>query len=158
MANPVNRRKSRLVDRKFQLGLAWRMMIGFLAFFIGGLVIVFAPSMYRLAMGSSLTELEPAAREFLVLHLRVWPAALFIFGGMFVYTLFLSRRIAGPIYRINAILKQMIDGEFPGKVTFRRGDFFQDTAELLEKLLRKAAGERGKGERSENEPRGPAAK
>jgi signal transduction histidine kinase len=134
------------------------MMIGFLAFFIGGLVIVFAPSMYRLAMGSSLTELEPAAREFLVLHLRVWPAALFIFGGMFVYTLFLSRRIAGPIYRVNSVLRQMIEGEYPEKVSLRYGDYFSETAELLERLSRKAAGEQGKKEHRENESRGPAAK
>jgi signal transduction histidine kinase len=134
------------------------MMIGFLAFFIGGLVIVFAPSMYRLAMGSSLTELEPAAREFLVLHLRVWPAALFIFGGMFVYTLFLSRRIAGPIYRVNSVLRQMIEGEYPEKVSLRYGDYFSETAGLLERLSRKAAGEQGKKEHRENESRGPAAK
>lgn len=158
MAHPVNRRRPRLVDRKFQLGLAWRMMIAFLAFFVGGLVIVFAPSMYQLATGRSLPELEPAAREFLVLHDRVWPAALFIFGGVFVYTLVLSHRIAGPVYRINAILRQLIEGESPDKVTLRRGDFFHDTVELLDRLSRKAAGEKGEGERGKDERRGPAGK
>jgi signal transduction histidine kinase len=134
------------------------MMIAFFAFFIAWLVIVFLPSMYVLATGSSLTELEPAAREFLVLHYRVWPAALIIFAGVFVYTLFVSRRIAGPIYRINAVLRQMIEGEYPEKVTLRSGDFFGETAELLERLSRKAASERGKTESRENMPRGPAVK
>jgi len=154
----VNRRRPSLIDRKFQVGLAWRMMIAFLAFFLGGLVIVFAPPMYRLATGSTLPELEPAAREFLVLHERVWPAALFIFGGVFLYALVFSHRIAGPIYRINAVLRRMLEGEYPEKVTLRRGDFFHDTAELLESLSQKVTVERGGAERGEKESRGPAAK
>lgn len=158
MAHPVNRRRPRLIDRNFQLGLAWRMMLAFFAFFVGGIVIAFAPSMIRLATGSTLSELEPAAREFLVLHERIWPAALFIFGGVFVYTLSFSRRIAGPIHRINETLRKMADGEYPGQVILRRGDFFHATAELLENLSRKSAEKRGRGERGENHPPGPVAK
>lgn len=158
MAHPVNRRRPRLVDRKFQLGLAWRMLIAFLAFFLGGLVIVFAPPMYRLATGSTLPEMESAAGEFLVLHHRVWPAVLFIFGGVFIYTLAVSRRIAGPIYRINSVLKQLIEGGRPEKVTLRRGDFFHDTADLLNHLSRKAAGEQDPSERGKDESRGAEGK
>jgi hypothetical protein len=153
----VNRRRPGLIDRKFQLGLAWRLLIVYVVFFLGGLVIVFAPPMYRLATGSTLPELESAAGEFLVLHRRVWPAALFIFGGAFVYTLVFSHRIAGPVYRINAVLRQMLQGEYPDKVTLRRGDFFHDTAELLESLSQKAAGDRGKDRRREPEPPAPPA-
>lgn len=146
MSHSDNRRRSRLIDRSFQLGLAWRMMIVYFLFFLGGLVIVFAPSMYLLATGSNVNEMEPAAREFLILHGRVWPAALFIFGGVFAYTLLFSHRIAGPIYRINAVLRKMLEGEYPDKVTLRRGDFFHDTAELLEQLSRKAMRGEEKGE------------
>lgn len=158
MAHPVNRRRPRLIDRNFQIGLAWRMMLAFFAFFFGGIAIVFAPSMIRLATGSNLSELEPAAREFLVLHERIWPAAVFIFGGVFAYTLYFSRRIAGPIHRINEILRKMADGEYPEKVILRRGDFFHATAELLESLSRKSAEKRRREVRAENTPPGPAAK
>lgn len=137
MSHSDNRRRGRLIDRNFQLGLAWRMMVVYFLFFLAGLVIVFAPSMYRLATGSDLNELEPAAREFLILHVRVWPAALFIFGGVFLYTLLFSHRIAGPIYKINTVLRKMLEGEYPDKVTLRRGDFFHDTAKLIERLSRK---------------------
>lgn len=158
MAHPKNRRRPRLIDRKFQLGLAWRMMLAFLACLLGGLVILFAPPMYRLATGSTLPELESAAGEFLVLHHRVWPAVLFVFGGVFVYTLAFSRRIAGPVYRINSILGQMLEGGRPEKMTLRRGDYFQETVELLDRLSRRTAGERGPAEPGQDEPRGPAAK
>jgi hypothetical protein len=136
----------RLIDRSFQLELAWRLMIVYFLFFLGGLVIVFAPSMYRLATGSNLNKIEPAAREFLILHDRVWPAALFIFGGVFLYTLRFSHRIAGPIHKINSVLRKMLEGEYPDKVTLRRGDFFHTTAGLIERLSRKALQGEDKGE------------
>lgn len=142
-----NRRRGRLIDRSFQVGLAWRMMIAFFLFSLGGIVIVFAPSMYLLATGSELEELAPAAREFLILHNRVWPAALFLFGGIFVYTIVFSHRIAGPVHRINGILRKMLSGEYPETVTLRRGDFLHSTAALLEQLSRKLSlsGERREG-------------
>src|SRR3990172_10278029 len=55
VAHPENRRKPRLIDRKFQVGLAWRMMFGFLRFFIARLSLLFAPSLILLATGSDLS-------------------------------------------------------------------------------------------------------
>lgn len=158
MPHRVNRRRPRLVDRKFQLGLAWRMMIVYFALFLGAIVLVFAPSMYMLATGRSLNELEPAAREFLVLHYRVWPAAILMFGGGFAYSLYFSRRIAGPIHRINETLRRLAEGESPGPVTLRRGDFFQDTAEILNRLAQRSPTGRRKGEGVDDGSRGPAAR
>lgn len=145
MNSPSNRRKTRLVDKQFQFGLAWRMLTVFLLFFFAGIVLVFAPSMFGLLTGESLEALEPAAAEFLVLHRRVWPAVLFVLVGMFLYTLLVSQRIAGPVYRINAVLRKMLEGSFPGAVTFRKKDYFQDTAELLDRLSKKLAAEKSPG-------------
>lgn len=138
--NPtMSRRKSRLVDRQFQIGLAWRMLLVFLLFFFLGIFLVFAPSMFGLLTGETLESLEPAANEFLVLHQRVWPAVVIVLLGMFAYTIVVSHRIAGPIYRINDVLRRMIGGEFPETVSFRKGDYFQETADLLGKLSKKLA-------------------
>ncbi len=142
MTRTANRRKSRLVDRKFQVGLAWRMFIAFFLLFFCGILLIFAPSMIRLSTGSDLASLEPAAQEFLVLHRRIWPAAIVIAVGMFFYTLLLSHRIAGPIYRINEVLRKMAEGEYPETVTLRRKDFFRDTAALLEAAARRGSADR----------------
>lgn len=161
MNSPSNRRKTRLVDRQFQLGLAWRMLIVFLLFFFAGIVLVFAPSMLGLLTGKSLEALEPAAAEFLVLHRRVWPAVLFVLVGIFLYTILVSQRIAGPVYRINAVLRKMLEGTIPEDVTFRKGDYFQETAELLDRLAKKLSAEDSGGGRKSartlgtEEPRGP---
>lgn len=139
MAYSVKRSKFRLINKNVQLGLAWRMMFAFTFFLIVGIALMFAPSMCRLAAGSKVDELQ-AAREFLVLHTRIWPAVLVTLGGVFAYTLYFSQRIAGPIYRINDTLKKMNKGEYPVGVTLRHKDFFMETAELLQSLSRKLAG------------------
>ena len=150
MTTPPNRRKSRLVDRQYQFGLAWRMLLVFLLFFAIGVFVVFAPSIFGLLTGADLAELEPAAEEFLILHRRIWPAVLVVLAGVFVYTLCFSHRIVGPIYRINQVLHKMLRGEYPGSVTLRKGDHFQQTAELLERLARQLA-----RQREERAPGGP---
>lgn len=139
MTTPRTRRRIRMVDRRYQLGMAWRMLLAFLLFFAIGIFLVFAPSMFGLLVGADLEELEPAGREFLILHRRIWPAVLFVLAGVFVYTALFSHRIAGPIYRINAVLQTMLQGEYPENVTLRKGDHFQETADLLEQLSRKIA-------------------
>jgi hypothetical protein len=140
------RHRFRLIDKQYQVGLAWRMLGAFLLLFFLGIILVFAPSMLRLLTGATLTELEPASQEFLILHHRIWPAVLFVLVGMFLYTLRLSHRIAGPIYRINSVLQRMLKGEYPNRVVLRKGDHFQSTANLLETLSRQLAEEREKKE------------
>ena len=140
----VKRQRLRLVDLQYQFGLAWRMLAAFLLFFFAGIVLVFAPSASRLLTGATLTELEPASQEFLILHHRIWPAVLFVLVGVFLYTLWFSHRIAGPIYRINKVLQTMLKGEYPNRVALRKGDHFHSTAELLEALSQQLAGKRGK--------------
>ena len=154
MTHPSNRRKTRMADRRFQFGLAWRMLLVFLLFFVAGILLVFAPSVIGLLTGADLAELEPAAEEFLILHQRIWPAVLFILVGVFLYTLVFSHRIAGPIYRINKVLEMMLRGEYPKTITLRKGDHFQETAELLERLAQQIERQRGKDD--PGSPPGPA--
>jgi len=137
-----NRRRTRIVDRQFQLGLAVRLILVLTALFAAGIALAFAPSAYVLATTNELKSLEPAAAEFLVLHKRLWPAALLSFAGIFIYAILFSHRIAGPVYRIDAVLRALIDDRDPPVVKFRDGDYFQPTAALLKELSEKMAASR----------------
>jgi hypothetical protein len=137
-----NRRRTRLVDRQFQLGLAVRLLLVLTILFAVGLLLAFAPSYYILATKNDLKSLEPAAAEFLVLHKRLWPAALLSLAGIFFYVILFSHRVAGPVYRMNAILRALIEDRDPPVVTFRDGDYFQPTAALLKELSEKMRGSR----------------
>jgi hypothetical protein len=152
-----NRRRTRIVNRQFQLGLAARLLLVLAALFAAGIAVAFAPSAYVLATTNDLKSLEPAASEFLVLHQRLWPAALLSFAGIFFYAIFFSHRIAGPVYRINAILRALIDGRDPPVVKFRDGDYFQPTAALLKELSEKLRGPRQGAPTRPTNPSGPPA-
>ena len=82
-----NRRRTRIVDRQFQLGLAVRLLLVLTILFALGLLLAFAPSYYVLATTSDLKSLEPAASEFLVLHKRLWPMVLLSLAGIFFLSL-----------------------------------------------------------------------
>ena len=144
MGATEDRRRTRIVDRKFQLGLAVRLLLVLTALFTAGVAVAFLPSIYVLATTNDLKSLEPAAAEFLVLHKRLWPAALLSLAGIFLYAIFFSHRIAGPLYRINSILRALIEDREPPVVKFRDSDYFQPTADLLEELSEKMRAARGK--------------
>jgi hypothetical protein len=125
------------------LGLGVRLLLVLTALFMLGIALAFLPSIYVLATTNDLKSLEPAAAEFLVLHKRLWPAALLSLAGIFFYVIFFSHRIAGPLYRINAILRALIDDRDPPIGKFRDGDYFHPTAALLKELSEKMRAARG---------------
>jgi hypothetical protein len=131
------RRRTRIVDRQFQLGLAVRLLLVLTTLFTAGIALAFLPSIYVLATTNDLKSLEPAAAEFLVLHERLWPAALLSLAGIFFYVIFFSHRLAGPVYRINTILRALIEDREPPVVKFRDDDYFHPTAALLRELSEK---------------------
>ena len=143
MDSAANRRCTKIVDRKFQFGIALRHMAVLAAVLLAGIVLSFAPSFYVLATTNDLKSLESASIEFLVLHERLWPGMLLSLAGIFVYSLYFSHRIAGPVFRINSILRALLEDRAPDVLKIRQGDFLQETAALLEQLAGKicASGE-----------------
>ncbi|HEX9190821.1 MAG TPA: hypothetical protein VF847_01910 [Candidatus Deferrimicrobiaceae bacterium] len=152
-----DRRHTWIVDRRFQLGLAFRLLLALTAFSVTGIALSFAPSIYILATANDLKSLEPAASEFLMLHKRLWPAALLSFAGTFVYAILFSHRIAGPVYRINATLRALLDDRDPPVVKFREGDCFQPTSRLLEELSERMRTSRGNPSPRPGSPADPSS-
>jgi hypothetical protein len=138
-----DRRRTRILNRRFRLGLAVRLLLVLTILFAVGLLLAFAPSYYVLATTNDLKSVEPAAAEFLVLHKRLLPAALLSLAGIFAYTIFFTRGIAGPLGRINAILRALIEDREPPVVKFDEDDYFKPTAELLGELSAKMRASRG---------------
>ena len=157
MGGVEDRRRTRIVDRQFQLGLGVRLLLVLTALFAAGIALAFLPSIYVLATTNDLKSLEPAAAEFLVLHKRLWPAALLSLAGIFFYAIFFSHRIAGPLYRINAILRALIENRDPPVVNFRGNDYFQPTAALLKELSEKLRASRKGTPTRPGTPSGPPA-
>jgi hypothetical protein len=51
--------------------------------------------------------------------------------------LFISHRIAGPLYRLHKYLSDIASGKDVGKVSFRKKDFFPELADATNKALKK---------------------
>ena len=49
--------------------------------------------------------------------------------------IFLSHRIAGPLYRLQRHLEEVAEGKEPKDVKFRKGDYYQQLAEACNKLM-----------------------
>lgn len=56
-------------------------------------------------------------------------------GILYYYTLRQSHRIAGPVYVLENRLRELAQGNFTGKMRLRKGDYFQDTAELFNETI-----------------------
>ena len=112
---------------------------------------IFAP--YILAMYSSapFAEKAVAAEALLMLHTKAWPGiglVVLLFG---LGTVFLTHKMAGPIYVFQMIIKEWIKGNLTARVRLRAGDDLQEMkddlnhlAETMECLLRNLEGEHQK--------------
>lgn len=56
-------------------------------------------------------------------------------GILYYYTLRQSHRIAGPVYVLENRLRELAQGNLTGRMRLRKGDYFQDTAELFNETV-----------------------
>jgi nitrogen fixation/metabolism regulation signal transduction histidine kinase len=122
------------IDKRFQTKYVLLTILLLLAYTFIFTIILFLPSILTLLFDYPLAEKAEAARTFLVLHGTVWPttcAVIFIFG---ILSIFLTHRIAGPIYRLKHALTELTGGNLDNKIKLRRWDDFQELAEQVNLL------------------------
>ena len=138
---PQQSRKSYLIKPDFQ----WRMIA--YAAILSALILLlvyFANNYFISSLGSLGVEAglppdhvffrflgeQASILDSIFLGIAVGVNILVIFGG-----LWLSNRIAGPIYRVETCLKQFNQGEVVEKVSFRKSDFFSELVQALNELI-----------------------
>ncbi|MBI4116095.1 MAG: methyl-accepting chemotaxis protein [Candidatus Omnitrophica bacterium] len=62
-----------------------------------------------------------------------------------IFGIFFLHRIAGPVYRFRRVLHRIAEGEIPDEVKLREGDFFTETADDLNRVLRMLRERRDRG-------------
>jgi signal transduction histidine kinase len=123
--------KNYFIDKQFQTKYFLITILLLLIYTFIFTAVLFFPSILTLYFDSSIEEKTEAARTFLVLHNTVWPTTgvvILIFGFL---SIFLTHKIAGPVYRIKHALTELIDGNFGIKIRLRRWDDFQALAEQV---------------------------
>jgi len=75
---------------------------------------------------------------------KIFVRSLLLIFAIAVISVFISHRIAGPIYKFERILEALAAGEKVHEITLRKHDEFYRLAQAINKLIRKkGSGDRG---------------
>lgn len=130
------RRKFRnfLIDRQFQIKYMLVTVLLLLAYTFIFVVLLFLPYLLTLSFDYPLDEQAEAARAFLLLHNRVWPAIGTVIVVLGALSIFVTHRIAGPVYRIKQALAGIAGGHLDTTVRLRKWDDLQEMAQHVNLL------------------------
>lgn len=104
--------------------------LAFCAFLL--ILMVFAPLALSLRGAPPDGEAPAVLGPISVLQgLRIWIAVILSMLACSVQSFYITNKFAGPLYRIEHILRKVKEGEFPHSIRIRRGDDLQELAGLL---------------------------
>lgn len=128
------KRRKFFIDRQFQLKyilLVIFMLLLYTLLFVG---FLFIPQLLPLIFNSPLDEQVKAAEILLLYHKHVWPAVFIVIPLFGFFSIFITHKIAGPVYRLKIRLQQMTEWDLDSKVTLRKGDDLQELADSINLL------------------------
>ncbi len=134
MAQRISRRPWNLVHPFQRKYAAWVGGLLFCySFIVFGLALL-APYIVPAIKLSSAVPLEArqsAAEQFLFLAEALWPALFGLILGSIVLTLYLTNRLAGPLYRLDKAIGGIASGDLSQRIVLRKGDELRDLAEQI---------------------------
>ncbi len=129
------KRKNFFVEKKFQAKYILLTVLMLLTYTFLFVVIIFAPYMLTLYFDYPIAEKADAARVILLLHGTIWPwlGGIILFFG--VLSIFISHKVAGPLFRIKKALSQVTKGDLSVVIKLRKWDDLKDLAEHVNNLI-----------------------
>lgn len=134
MGYPLFRRRRFLVMPAFQVGMALRVAFFVCLYSIALGFIIFVPLQQELSATVPPEKQAWLAGQILELHYRLWPGVAVVGFLVGLHTIFSSHRVAGPLYRIDRVLKAMATGDYSQRVTLRRTDRWHEVGETVNAL------------------------
>lgn len=131
---PFKRR--RLIVDRFQYRLLIFNWVYFLALLLVFAGVVFLPLAIRMQSSSvSFAERQRLAEEFLSLHAHLWPAVFLLFALLSVHSIFVSHRIAGPLFRVRKVLGRVGEGDLSVRLSLRKNDYLVREAQAINEMI-----------------------
>lgn len=133
--NFIFKRRRLIVDRfQYRLLAISLVHFGFILLFFAA--ALFLPLMLRLEDPSlSWIEQEQAANIILVYNDNLWIPLGIIFLLLSIHSVFVSHRIAGPLYRFRAVLQTFAEGNLAIRANIRKQDYLQKEAETINEMI-----------------------
>lgn len=134
----ILRRRKYVIRPKLQVRLMI-LSISYVIFFCAVIgTYLFIPLMTELDKSDKGSDQAlVAAKRILYLNEKFWPALLFSFLAIGCHSIFISHKIAGPLYRFNLILKAMKEGILPTSIQLRKSDYLYSEMENINQMLEK---------------------
>lgn len=76
-----------------------------------------------------------SANLFLFLHKHFWPVVILSLIVICLHSIFISHKIAGPLYRFNLIFKTIKGGCLPQPTALRKGDYLSTEMEVINEMV-----------------------
>jgi len=130
----LQKRRNYFVEKKFQTKYVLLTVLMLLTYTLIFVVIIFAPYILTLHFDYPFAEKADAARALLLLHGKVWPwiGGVIIFFG--IISVFISHKIAGPLFRLKRSLDRVTQGDLSVVIKLRKWDDLKDLAEHINLL------------------------
>jgi methyl-accepting chemotaxis protein len=131
----IQKRRNYFIEKKFQAKYILLTILLLLTYTLFFVAIIFAPYMLTLYLDYPITQKEEAARAILLLHGKIWPwvTAVIVFFGLI--SIFITHKIAGPVFRLKKCLTEITQGNLDIKIRLRKGDDLKDLAEHINILV-----------------------
>ena len=148
MEAPLSRKRLPLWKRRFyvhKIQRTYAIWFGLFMFFssllVFGLAFLapFIPPALKLVSQIPLEERARAANQFLILAqtVTVWPALAVLIPAAAVFSIYLTHRLAGPLFRLEQTARELIRGNLALRIRLRKGDELHELAGLLNEVLDK---------------------
>jgi nitrogen fixation/metabolism regulation signal transduction histidine kinase len=130
------RRRRFLINRSLQFPLLWNSLSHVLLFVVVTVVSLFLPSMIELRNLEDYSDKTvQAANQILYLHDYFWPSVLFVLIAIFLDSIRVSHKIAGPLICFTRAFEAIGKGELPAAIRIRKGDYLVEEAEAINRML-----------------------
>jgi len=121
-------RKKFFIDKQLQTKFILYTILLLMLYTLIFVAILFVPYFIHLSSNYPLKAQAEAASMVLSLHKSIWPALAFVVLFLGVLSIFVSHKVAGPIYRLKRSMNEIAAGSIDMDIKFRRRDQLHDLA------------------------------
>ncbi|MEW6746341.1 MAG: hypothetical protein AB1486_26670 [Planctomycetota bacterium] len=130
------RRRRFIVNKPLQLSLVASALVYALLVVLTVALSLFLPLFSDLEthQGSSFEAWETAT-NILFLHEKLWPPILFTLLAVCLHAVWISHKIAGPLYRFKQLFRSIASGVIPRTTRLRHGDLLHPEMEEINVMM-----------------------
>ena len=129
MSYPVFRRRKKVINPRYQLQSAFSWAISLFVYSLILGFIIFYPLSQELYFAVTAAEKARISELIMTLHKRIWPAVFMVSVLVWLQVILVSHRVAGPVYRLEKDVEELLNGNLSRRMKLRRSDQFANELE-----------------------------